>query len=205
MGKVYGDGDLVLRKAREEWRFAAVAVFVVFGLPFAAAAVAAAVAGAWTVVAIVGLVVGVPGVAIWGHPRYSLIVVTPDEIVVRGFVVRRRVPRARAAQVVRADVVQPRGPIVDTVFVIDAAGDVLVRIYGRHFRRADIDRLVAFLGLPWTAPPGPVTAPTLATMHPGIVPSYEAQPSRLVAYAAVGAIVVIVIATIVAGVLLSPT
>jgi hypothetical protein len=200
-----GDGELVLRKAREEWRFAAIAVSIVFGLPFAAAAVAAAIAGVWAVALIAGSVVTVPSIAIWGHLRYSRIVVTAHEIAVRGFVVRRRVPRERAVQVVRADVVQPRVPIVDTVFVLDEAGKVLVRIYGRHYRRADIDRLVAFLGLPATSPSGPVTATSLSRLHPGLVPWHEAHPFRFSLYAAGGAVIAIVVAAVVLTALSSPT
>jgi hypothetical protein len=198
------EDELVLRKAREEWRFAAIAVLVVFGLPFVAAAVAAGAAGEWGIVAIVGPLVLGPTIAIWGHLRYSRIVVTPDEIVVRGFVARRRVPRAPAARVVRANVVQPRAGIVDMVFVLDAAGGLLVRIYGRHYRRADIDRLVAFLGLPSVVPDGLVTANQLSTLYPGIVPWYEAHPVRLGLYAAAGAAVGIMAAGVILSVLASP-
>jgi hypothetical protein len=200
----YGGDDLVLRKSREEWRFAAVAVLVVFALPFIVATIAAAIAGEWPIVLIVGPLVAVPTIAIWGHLRYSRIVVTADEIAVRGFVLHRRVPRARAARVVRADVVQPRAPIVDTVFVLDAAGKVLVRIYGRHYRRTDIDRLVAFLDLPTTKPPGLVTGNDLDMLYPGIVPWHEAHPFRFGLYVASGTVAAIVVAAVVLSLLASP-
>jgi hypothetical protein len=179
-------------------------VFVVFGLPFIAAAVAAGVAGEWVIVPIVGLIVLGPTIAIWGHLRYSRIVVTPEEIVVRGFVVHRRLSRARAARVARANVVQPRAGIVDTVFVLDATGGLLIHIYGRHYRRADIDRLVAFLELPSVAPDRLVTANQLSSLYSGIVPWYEAHSLRLGLYAAGGAAVAILAAGLILTLLASP-
>jgi hypothetical protein len=198
------DGHLVLRTARERWRPLAIAVLALFGLPFAAAAVAAAVAGEWGIALLTGGVVAVPAIVIGAHLRCSRIVVTPDEIAVRGAVVRRRVPRARAVRVVRADLVQPRGPVVDTVFVLDADGRVLVRFHGLHHRRADIDRVVAMLGLP-AGPSHVVTSNQLSALYPGIVPWHEAHPLRMVAYTVTATVVAVIVTAVALSSLASPT
>jgi hypothetical protein len=99
---------------------------------------------------------------------------------------------------------QPRAPVVDTVFVLDAAGNLLVRIYGRHFRRTDIDRLVAFLDLPSTSLPGLVTGNYLDRMYPGIVPWYEAHPFRFSLYVAGGTVAAVIVVAVVLSVLMSP-
>ncbi|WP_125934537.1 hypothetical protein [Streptomyces sp. WAC 06738] len=138
------------------------------------------------------IALAVPAVAAllgWGSLRSNRIVVTPHEIAVLGLFVRRRGQRVRAASVVRADVIQQRGGLIfDTVFVLDAAGAVVIRINANNYEPADIDLLVRSLGLPWNGPDAPVTAPQLSSVYPGMVPWYEAHPVQF-AMAGTGAAV----------------
>ncbi|TCC07467.1 hypothetical protein [Kribbella soli] len=98
----------------------------------------------------------------------SRIVVTPAGISARGLTFHRRRDRALAASVIRATVVQP-GAVSETIVVLDAAGHALLSINGALYAPADLDRLVAHLGLPTGRPNGPVTTAQLARERPGSV------------------------------------
>lgn len=189
-------GDLVLRPAGPElsrkqlllpWLFVG-GLFVLPGTVMVG--ISAGPLWALAVVALVGVLVLLG----WASTRGSRITVTADEIAVTGLVYRKRVPRARTAQLVRAFIVQPRGPVIDTVFVLDARGKVAIRISGYRYRRTDIDRLVRVLGLPTSRPEQAVTANQLSAAYPGLVPWYEAHP---VALGAIGALALIGFATMI--------
>lgn len=98
----------------------------------------------------------------------SRIVVTPADISARGLTFHRRRDRALAASVLRATVVQP-GAVSETIVVLDAGGHALLSINGALYAPADLDRLVAHLGLPTGSPNGPVTTAQLAREQPGSV------------------------------------
>lgn len=62
------------------------------------------------------------------------------------------------------------------MFVLDREGKPIIRLYGHIDDRADMDRLVAFLGLPCDGPDRLVLATELDAMDPGIVPWHQARP-----------------------------
>lgn len=150
----------------------------------------------------IGMIVVLPvvlGVLGWRSLRARGIVVTHHEIVVRGLLFRRRGQRGRAASVVRARVIQPRAMVFDTVYVRDAGGHLVVRVNGQHYARADMDRLVAFLGVPWSGPDTQVRPSQLDAMYPGVVPWHEAHPYQFgMLGAAVGLVLSIVLAVVIA-------
>lgn len=136
----------------------------------------------------VGSLVVVP---IAGHLLRSRITVTPAEIAVRGFVTHKRADRHQAASIVRAQVVAPRAPTNDTIFVLDRDEQLLLRIHGLNHPRADLDRLVEQLRLPAETVDLPITAHGLATRYPGIAPPWiERHPVKF-ALALVGAVVLL--------------
>ncbi|HEY8525303.1 MAG TPA: hypothetical protein VIL48_10080 [Acidimicrobiales bacterium] len=195
---------MVLRKERRQWLPVAVITFVLFALPFLGAALAAAIAGEWTIAVVAGAIGGVPTALVAAQLGRSRIEVTPEAIAVRGAVGRRQAPRARATHLVRAPVWQGRAGVVDTVFVLDAGGRTLLRIRAQHYRPSDVDRLVAFLGLPSTGPDRPVSPSELDALYPGIVPWVEAHPARLAAYVAALTLVGVAALSLAVRILASP-
>ncbi|MFD6950218.1 MULTISPECIES: hypothetical protein [unclassified Nocardiopsis] len=150
-----GQDDLVLRPdLRAGWSRLALGmvsgVIVTAGVAFRGGPEAALVVGAAWVV-LFSLVAA--------HVHRAGIILTAHEIVLKGAFFRRRRSRARAVWTVRASVVQPRQGPCDTLFVLDAHGGVLVRVYGAHYTAEDMDRLVHALGLPCSGPEEPVTPP----------------------------------------------
>ncbi|RCV50111.1 hypothetical protein DEF23_22560 [Marinitenerispora sediminis] len=140
---------------------------------------------------------GVPFLAVmlvlaWTNLFVARTVVTADEIIMTGSCYRIRRSRRGATAIVRAIMVAPRGPNFETLFVVDASGKVLARFYGHFYAREDIDRLIAYLGLPVSGPGVPVTGQQLHQMYPGIVPWYERKPMQIVGVL-VGVLVVLVV------------
>ena len=151
------------------------------GAVVAAGVVAAAVAGpaplalGWIVAALFAVVI----VLAAGSLIRSRIVVTAREIVVRGLVFRRRRPRSRVVEAVRATIRGPRVPASDTVFLLDAHRGVLLRLRATTYSRQDMDRLVSALGVPCGGPDGAVTAGEFAKTYPGLVPWAQRHPNLL--------------------------
>lgn len=114
-----------------------------------------------------------------GYQTRSRISVTPDEIVVRGLVFRRRRSRSRVAEAVRATIVAPRGSPGHTLFVLDAHRSVLFRINASGYTREDIDRLVSALGVPCGGPGRAVSPNEFAKEYPGLVSWVERHPYLL--------------------------
>jgi hypothetical protein len=133
-------------------------------------------------------------VAAWGVHR-SRIMLTADEILVRGLVLRRHRARTHATKVVRARVLGPKNTSVDTLFVLDARDKVLLRIYGSGYRTRDLDRLVDALGLPESGPIDPVTVPELENEYPGLV-SWAVKNQYEVGITAAGAVIVALAAVV---------
>ncbi|HEY6738001.1 MAG TPA: hypothetical protein VI076_04060 [Actinopolymorphaceae bacterium] len=175
-GRTATTGTLVLRPAPKNWiRQQAILVWGLTYLTMVPVIGVLVTVESGVAVAVLAAVLG--GTALtWASLRAKRIVVTPDEIAQLGLLIRRRAPRARAARIVRAVLIMPRAHHYDTVFVLDAEGRPVIRIYGHVYDRGDVDRLVDFLGLPWTGPPTPVHPPELARVHPGIVPWHQARP-----------------------------
>ncbi|WP_116950747.1 hypothetical protein [Jiangella endophytica] len=189
-----GLDDLELRPSSRRRRSALVLGVVVTGLITVFLAIPGGIVGL-----LGGLVLAAVVLAILhGHLRRARVVLTRSEIAVRGLVVHRRRDRARAASVVRAVVIPVRGSMADTVFVRDRDDHVLLRIHGSNYETADLDQLVARLGLPTGGPGAPVTAAQLARRYPGIVPFAERRPiafSLLVAFGSM-ALLIIVLAVV---------
>lgn len=131
------------------------------------------------------------------HLHRTRIVLTAREIVLKGAFLQRRRSRANAVWTIRATVVQPRWGPCDTLFVLDAHGGVLVRVYGANYTTEDMDRLVSALGLPCSGPEGPVTPKELQSYRPGLATWFEQH-----AYLLGIVLGLIVTLAIVAGVLL---
>ncbi|WP_165498593.1 hypothetical protein [Streptomonospora litoralis] len=115
------------------------------------------------------------------HLYRSRILLTPQEIVHRGAVLQRRRARSSVAEVVRATIVAPQGPHVETVFLLDARRTLLLRINARNYARGDIGRLVRALGVRRSGPRRPVDSGELAKMYPGLhlVSFVERYPYRI--------------------------
>jgi hypothetical protein len=118
-------------------------------------------------------------VVVLGAFLRSRVTLTADEVVVRGVVITRRRARSRVAGVVRATFTLPRGGPTDNLFLVDADGGLVVRVHGRPFARADLDRLVRALGVPCDGVDRPVTAKEFGKSYPGLVPWAERHPYRL--------------------------
>lgn len=140
---------------------------------------------------------------LWGHLYRARIIVTPQEVRVVGLLLRRRRSRARIASIVRAAVIPLRGPITDSVFLLDSHRRVVLRIYGHNYTREDLDRLVGWLQVPWSGPDRPVTAKQLGGMYPGIVPWIERRPFVFAFALAGGTLAVLVIISLIVAAVLA--
>ncbi|OOC55663.1 MULTISPECIES: hypothetical protein [Nocardiopsis] len=164
--------DLVLRPGlRAGW--ARLAVGVVTGVVMTAGFAFRIGPGAAMVVGAVWIVLVV---VVAAHLYRARIILTAHEIILKGALFQRRRSRARAVWTIRATVVQPRVPPCDTLFVLDAHGGVLVRVYGANYATEDMDRLVYALGLPCSGPEGRVTGKQLEEYRPGLVSWVEQHP-----------------------------
>lgn len=109
----------------------------------------------------------------------SRVTLTAHELVVQGLFGRKRWPRSRIAEVVRASITAPRGGAGESLFVLDAQRALLVRVQGSLYTQTDLTRLVDALGVPSSGPDGPVSAKKFAETYPGLVSWVERHPYRL--------------------------
>ncbi|MFB4311977.1 hypothetical protein [Actinomadura sp. GTD37] len=169
------DSNLVLRPDLRAG-LAVLAAMVVAG----AGIVAAILAGdAPTVFApIVGAVFTAMVVLLIATLLRARIVLTPHEIVVRGPFSRQHRPRSHVAEVVRATIIAPRGASGESLFLLDARRDLLLRVSGGGYKREDIDRLLDVLGAPCSGPARPIGAKEFAEAHPGLLSAAERHPYR---------------------------
>jgi len=125
------------------------------------------------------------------------IILTAQEIVVQGLVAQRR-SRSRVAEVVRATIVARSGA-TDSLFLLDAHHNLVIRVSGYYYTRRQLDQLVNALGVPCSGPSRPVNANQLAKTYPGLVSRVERHPYRIafaiVACSTVIALVAVWIAT----------
>ncbi|ACZ88577.1 hypothetical protein [Streptosporangium roseum] len=187
-------GDLVLRPDARKG-----AAFLIAALVATVAIVAAILVGdAPTVFApIMGAVFAVL-IALGSCAFFrARIVLTAHEIVLRGIFFQQRRSRSHAAEVVRATLVAPRASPGDTLFVLDAQRNLLIRVPGSGYAREDIDRLVSALGVPCSGPDHAVDANELAKTYPGLVPWVERHPYRFAFAFAVAGVVVAAVMTLV--------
>jgi hypothetical protein len=176
---------------------------VVFTVVVAVGIVAAILAGdAPTVFApIVGALFAVLIVLVIGALLRSRIVLTAHEIVVRGLFTRKHRSRSRVAEVVRATLVGPRGERRESLFLLDAHRNLVIRMSDTGYARKDLDRLVNALDVPCSGPNGSVTANEFGRTYPGLVSGVERHPYRIafaitgIVCAAVMALVLVSIAT----------
>ncbi|GAA4567942.1 hypothetical protein [Planotetraspora kaengkrachanensis] len=126
------------------------------------------------------------------------IILTAQEIVVQGLVAQRR-SRSRVAEVVRATIVAPRAGATESLFLLDAHRNLVIRVSGYYYTRRQLDQLVNALGVPCSGPSRPVNANQLAKTYPGLVSRVQRHPSRIafaiVACSTVIALVAVWIAT----------
>ncbi|WP_431061425.1 hypothetical protein [Streptomonospora nanhaiensis] len=163
---------LVLTPSRRRvWTRLAVAavplVTATIGIWVKAGPVAGLIAGALFAVMVVLLLL---------HTRRSSIVLTPYEFIEKGLGFQRRRPRGRIARLVRANVVVPRSGANETLYVLDADNDVVIRLYGANYTSQDVDRLVEALAVPCEGPDRPVTYAELARTHPHVLSWVERHP-----------------------------
>ncbi len=186
--------SLVLRPDRSRvW-----AGLVVAGVPLVLLLVGALLAGATPLAVGVLVVAGVCAVIVPVLAGSGRVEVTDQDITVKEFFRKRRVLRARAARVVRARLVPLRGPVMDTVFVLDAHGAPLVRIPAYKYRSAEIDLLVPVLGLPCDVPDRPVTGPELSSRYPHMLGFAERRPVVTALVVAGGAVAFVVLVGVIA-------
>jgi hypothetical protein len=191
-------GDLVLRPDLRKG-LVTLAIMVVVTVSIVAAIL---IGDAPTVFApIVGAVFAVLIILASGALLSARIILTAHEIVVRGLFIRQRRSRSLIAEVVRATIVAPRGAPGESLFVLDAHRNLLIRVSGSNYTREDLDRLVNALGVPCSGPKSSVDANKFAETYPGLVSWAERHPYRIafaiagVVCAAVMALVLISIAT----------
>ncbi|NYE10430.1 hypothetical protein [Actinomadura citrea] len=115
------------------------------------------------------------------------ITLTAHELVVQGLFGRKRRPRSRVAEVVRASIIAPRGGAGESLFLLDAQRALLFRVQGGLYTREDLTRLVDALGVPCGGPEGPVDAKEFAKTYPGLVSWAERHPYRI-AFAVAGVV-----------------
>ncbi|TDC77348.1 hypothetical protein [Actinomadura sp. 7K507] len=123
------------------------------------------------------------------------IILTSDEVVVRGPFIRRRQPRSHVAKVVRATIDPMKDPLLDTqagladesLFLLDAHDTLLIRMRGAYYKRQDLDRLVKMLGVPCSGPHRFRSAKEFDQTYPGLVSWVELNPYRIV-FAVVGVV-----------------
>nr|WP_237683610.1 hypothetical protein [Nocardiopsis sinuspersici] len=127
-----------------------------------------------------GLVTGAVFIALVSlvavHLYRARIILTAHEIILKGALFQRRRSRARAVWTIRATLVHSGGDPHDDLFVLDAHGGVLLRVYGANYTTEDMDRLVNALGLPCSGPEGRVTGKQLEEYRPGLVSWVEQHP-----------------------------
>jgi hypothetical protein len=125
----------------------------------------------------------------------SRITLTPHEIIVRWLFIRQRRSRPQISAVVRATLIAPRGSPGDSLFLLDAHGNLLIRLSAGLYKREDFDRLIRALGVPCSGPDHPVRVQEFAEIHPGLVSWAERHPYRL-AFAVFGAVSAAVVALV---------
>lgn len=131
------------------------------------------------------------------------IVLTPHEIVVRGLFSRQRRPRSRLAEVVRATITAPRGAAGESLFLLDAHRNLLLRVSGAGYRREDLDRLVNALGVPCGGPDGSIDAKAFAETYPGLVSWAERHPYRT-AFTIAGVLCAVAMALLIVSITTAP-
>ncbi|MFD0854865.1 hypothetical protein ACFQ07_21675 [Actinomadura adrarensis] len=136
-----------------------------------------------------------------GYLSRQRIMLTAGEIVLRGLLFKRREARARVVEAVRATIVAHRGSPGDTLFLLDAHRNVILRLNAGAYRREDIDRLVKALGVPCREPGRPVTGKELAREFPGLdLVSWVERHPVLLAFIICGVLFAVLMAGIVIGV-----
>ncbi|MBG6092627.1 hypothetical protein [Actinomadura viridis] len=177
-------GDLVIRP---DFRTGLIVLAV---MAVAAAVIVAAILIGDAPIAFALIVGGLFGVLIplaLGALLSARITLTAHELTVQGLFSRKCQPRSRVAEMVRASIIAPRGGAGESLFVLDAQGNLLTRVQGNLYRHEDLARLVNALGVPCSGPDGPVSAKEFAKTYPGLVSWTEQHPYRI-AFAVAGVV-----------------
>lgn len=170
------EGDLVLRPDIRTGLIV-LAAAVVAGLGIVAAIL---LGDAPTVFApIVGALFTALAVLAVGGILRARIILTRQEIVVRGLFSQQHRPRSHVAEIIRASIITPRGASSESLFLLDARRDLLIRVSDSGFKRDALDLLVAELGVPCTALGHPVEPKKFAKAYPGLITKVEQHPYRL--------------------------
>jgi hypothetical protein len=134
--------------------------------------------GTWPRVLVAFAVVAIAYVVATSLLSRVLISVTHDGIVERGFFARsNRVPLKRIASVLVVTVY--RGQSLDTapqLFVLDSAGELLLRMRGQFWGREGIDDLISALDVPVRRVEEPISRATLRRDFSGIIYWFERWP-----------------------------
>lgn len=114
----------------------------------------------------------------WYLVRSARICLSHDGMVERGFFRRdNRIPAKRIAAVLVVDVY--RGSTAETdrqLFVVDAAGELLMRMRGQFWSAEDMDTVAAAFGVPVRRPEDPLTWRGLRTQSPELLYWFERFP-----------------------------
>ncbi|WP_344887959.1 hypothetical protein [Actinomadura meridiana] len=124
----------------------------------------------------------------------SSVTLTPHEVVVRGLFIRQRRSRSGVVRVVRATIHLPNGVGSESLFLLDAHGQSLIRVNVGGYKREDVDRLVEALGVPCDGPNYFASAKEFDKTYPGLVSRVERHPYRIpLAIAGFVAIAVVIV------------
>lgn len=186
-----GQRDLVLRPSKRKAGIN-LGVIAVVGPILAATAVFELGREAAVVIGAVSAVLFVVAI---GDAYRSRIVLTSQELVVRGLFRGRRRARTSVARVVRASVLEGRrNTPAEILFVLDAQGGMLAKVYaGHYYAREDVDRLVGALGVPCDDLEEIVGAKELAKTYPGLE-SWDTRHRALITFGVPVVVVAVILA-----------
>jgi hypothetical protein len=128
---------------------------------------------------IVGAVFAAMIILLIGTLLQARVILTPDEIIVRGMFYRQHRPRSHVAEVVRATITAPRGGAGESLFLLDAGRGLVIRVAAGGYKREDVDLLLDALGVPCTTYDRPVEPKKFARTYPGLLSWAERHPYRL--------------------------
>ncbi|MEV5570136.1 hypothetical protein AB0L06_08800 [Spirillospora sp. NPDC052269] len=186
-----GQRDLVLRPSKRK-AGVNLGIIAVVGPILAATAVFELGRGSAVVIAAVSAVLFVVAI---GDAYRSRIVLTSQELIVRGLFRGQRQSRTSVARVVRAVVLQgPRNVPNEILFVLDAQDDLLAKVYsGHYYAREDVDRLVSALGVPCDDLEKAVSAEEFAKIYPSLA-SWDTRRPALITITVLGVVIAVTLA-----------
>ena len=129
--------------------------------------------------ALVGAFFAVLIILVIGASLRDRIVLTAQDLTVRGLFTQQRRPRTQIAEVVRATITTPRGRSNRNLFLLDAQRKLVLRLGIDLYARKDLDRLIGALGVPCDTIDGQITPKEFTQKYPGLLWKIERHPYRI--------------------------